>query len=121
LKVNNVQEHTASEGDGPVHALDQALRKALVQFYPEIEEMHLSDYKVRVLSGKDGTASKVRVLLESCTDSTVWNTVGVSEDIIEASWQALTDSFIYFLMKRKQKKVSKIKSEASREEDGGKI
>ncbi len=110
LKVNDVQEHTASEGDGPVHALDQALRKALSQFYPEIEKMHLSDYKVRVLSGKDGTASKVRVFIESCTDSTVWNTVGVSEDIIEASWQALTDSFIYFLMKKHEKKISKSKS-----------
>jgi 2-isopropylmalate synthase len=107
LKVNNVQEHMASEGDGPVHALDQALRKALIQFYPEVEEMQLSDYKVRVLNAKDGTAARVRVLIESCTDSMIWNTVGVSEDIIEASWQALTDSFIFFLMKKKRKKKSK--------------
>ncbi|MFQ5769641.1 MAG: citramalate synthase [bacterium] len=101
LKVDGHIEHTASEGNGPVHALDQALRKALIKFYPEIEEMHLSDYKVRVLNEKDGTGAKVRVLIDSSTTGATWGTVGVSENIIEVSWQALMDSFSYFLSKRK--------------------
>jgi len=103
LQVNGITEHTASEGKGPVHALDQALRKALIKFFPEIERMHLSDYKVRDLNTKDGTSAKVRVLIESSTDKTKWSTVGVSENILEASWQALTDSFSYYLMKNHRK------------------
>ena len=74
--------HTAADGDGPVNALDNALRKALTEVYPEIQEMHLSDYKVRVLDGKEGTAAKVRVLIESADQSGKWNTVGVSENIL---------------------------------------
>jgi len=100
VEVNGREEHTAAEGNGPVHALDQALRKALVQFFPEIREMYLSDYKVRVLNEKDGTAAKVRVLIESKSKDFSWGTVGVSENIIEASWQALSDSFRYFLLKK---------------------
>ncbi|MCJ7813764.1 citramalate synthase [bacterium] len=99
LKVNHVKEHTAAEGKGPVDALDRAMRKALVKFFPEIEKMHLSDYKVRVINPKEATGAKVRVLIESCTDEYTWSTVGVSENIIEASWQALTDSVQYFLMR----------------------
>ena len=102
--MNDVKEHTAGEGNGPVDALDHAMRKALVKFFPEIEEMHLSDYKVRVINPKEATAAKVRVLIESCTDEYAWSTVGVSENIIEASWQALTDSVQYFLMKKHKKK-----------------
>jgi 2-isopropylmalate synthase len=100
LKVNGHIEHTASEGRGPVHALDKALRKALEKFYPEIREMHLSDYKVRVLNEKDGTGAKVRVLIDSCAGEATWSTIGVSENIIEASWQALMESFSYFLLQK---------------------
>ena len=92
--------HTAAEGDGPVNALDNSLRKALREVYPEIDEMHLADYKVRVLNEKAGTAAKVRVLIESADQSEKWSTVGVSENIIEASWQAIVDSINYMLMKR---------------------
>jgi len=91
-------EHTAAEGDGPVNALDNALRKALVKFFPPLKEVKLDDYKVRVLDGKDGTAAKVRVLIESSDKVNRWGTVGVSENIIEASWIALIDSLMYKLM-----------------------
>lgn len=93
--------HTAAEGDGPVNALDNSLRKALTEVYPEISDMHLSDYKVRVLNGNLGTAAKVRVLIESADKTQKWSTVGVSENIIEASWQALVDSINYMLFKRR--------------------
>lgn len=107
VKVNNVREHSAAEGDGPVHALDRALRKALQPFYPQITKVHLADYKVRVLDTSAGTASKVRVLLESRDENDIWGTVGVSENIIEASWQALVDSVDYKLLKdRKRQKKS---------------
>ncbi|MFC1624330.1 citramalate synthase [Candidatus Omnitrophota bacterium] len=102
LKVNKIEEHTASEGDGPVNALDNALRKALVQFYPSLSKMHLSDFKVRVLDEKAGTAAKVRVLIQSQDEKSSWSTVGVSENIIEASWQALVDSVEYKLLKDKR-------------------
>lgn len=97
VNVNGELEHTAAESVGPVHALDQALRKALIKFFPEIENMHLSDYKVRVLNDKDATNAKVRVLIDSTSDGVTWGTVGVSENIIEASWQALMESFCYYL------------------------
>ena len=99
LTVNNVEAHTASMGDGPVNAMDLALRKALTRFYPTLADMRLMDYKVRVLSGEAGTASKVRVLIESGDGESSWGTVGVSCNIIEASWQALVDSINYKLMK----------------------
>jgi len=99
LKVKGKVQHTAAEGDGPVNALDNALRKALVNFYPTLAEMHLSDFRVRVLDEKTGTAAKVRVLIESQDAKRSWWTIGVSENIIEASWQALTDSVEYKLAK----------------------
>jgi 2-isopropylmalate synthase len=99
LFVGGDEVHTASMGEGPVNALDKALRKALTRFYPKLEEMELFDYKVRVLSGEHGTGAKVRVLIESRDKDTSWGTVGVSINIIEASWQALVDSINYKLMK----------------------
>jgi 2-isopropylmalate synthase len=101
LKVKGVKEHTAAEGDGPVNALDNALRKALKDFYPTLSKMHLSDFKVRVLDEKAGTAARVRVLIQSQDDLDTWSTIGVSENIIEASWQALVDSIEYKLLKDK--------------------
>lgn len=103
IKVDGVKEHTAAEGDGPVNALDNALRKALEEFYPNVKKMHLADFKVRVLDQTEGTAAKVRVLIQSQDESGLWSTVGVSENIIEASWQALVDSIEYKLLKDKKK------------------
>jgi 2-isopropylmalate synthase len=97
-------EHTAAEGDGPVNALDNALRKALVKFYPALSEVKLDDFKVRVLDGRDGTAAKVRVLIESSDGDGRWGTIGVSTNIIEAAWLALIDSLKYKLMKEDAKK-----------------
>jgi len=102
LTVNGVKVHTADEGDGPVNALDNALRKALKDFYPELSKMHLSDFKVRVLDEKAGTAAKVRVLIQSQDETDTWNTIGVHENLIEASWQALVDSVEFKLLKDKQ-------------------
>ncbi|OQX18546.1 MAG: citramalate synthase [Desulfobulbaceae bacterium A2] len=99
LYVGGNEVHTASMGDGPVNALDKALRKALVRFYPRLDEVELIDYKVRVLSGEHGTGAKVRVLIESRDNESQWGTVGVSLNIIEASWQALVDSINFKLMK----------------------
>ncbi len=103
LKVNGKIEYTVAEGDGPVNALDQALRKTLLKFYPSLQAMHLTDFKVRVLDEKAGTAAKVRVLIESQDKDENWSTVGVSENIIEASWQALVDSVEYKLLKDSKK------------------
>ncbi|MFC1805103.1 citramalate synthase [Candidatus Omnitrophota bacterium] len=99
VRVKGSKEHTAAEGDGPINALDNALRKALKDFYPALSKMHLSDFKVRVLDEKSGTASKVRVLIQSQDKEDTWSTIGVSENIIEASWQALQDSVEYKLLK----------------------
>lgn len=99
IKVKGVREHTAAEGDGPVNALDNALRKALKDFYPSLSKMRLSDFKVRVLNEKAGTAASVRVLIQSQDEVDTWSTIGVSENIIEASWQALVDSVEYKLLK----------------------
>ncbi|MEA1986779.1 MAG: citramalate synthase [Candidatus Marinimicrobia bacterium] len=101
VSVGDTMEHTASEGHGPINALDNALRKALMKFYPEIDVIKLSDYKVRVLNAKDATASKVRVLIDSKSKEHSWGTVGVHANIIEASWQALTESVLFYLMKNK--------------------
>ncbi len=98
LICNGNMEHTAAEGNGPVHALDQALRKALRKFYPHITDVQLHDYKVRVLNEKDGTGAGVRVLIDSGDDGGSWSTVGVSQNIIDATWQALCDSFNYYLL-----------------------
>jgi 2-isopropylmalate synthase len=97
LRVNGIQEVSAAEGTGPVNALDKAIKKALVKFYPELEEVNLYDYKVRILEEKKGTRAKTRVLIESGDHHSKWGTVGVSENIIEASWQALVDSIAYKL------------------------
>jgi len=97
LMVAGSPRHEVAEGDGPVNALDAALRKALEPVYPTIARMHLLDYKVRVINAQEGTAAKVRVSIESSDGERVWGTVGVSENVIEASWLALADSFHYFL------------------------
>ena len=102
ISVGNKQEITAAEGYGPVSALDNALRKALDRFYPDLDTMSLVDFKVRVIDGSRGTAAKVRVFIESRDQDKLWSTIGVSEDIIEASWQALADSFQYKLASEKQ-------------------
>ncbi len=107
LRVGDQIEHTAAEGNGPVNALDNALRKALLQFYPQLAEAKLSDYKVRVVDASDGTSAKVRVLIETTDHDSSWNTVGVSENIIEASWQALVDSIVFKMMKDNDKRNNK--------------
>ena len=99
VKVGDQYEITAAEGDGPVNALDKAVRKALERFFPQIREMKLTDYKVRVLDSTLATAAKVRVLIESSDGKETWSTIGVSTDIIDASWKALVDSIEYKLMK----------------------
>jgi 2-isopropylmalate synthase len=104
VKVGDRVEHTAALGKGPVNALDNALRKALHKFYPLLQGMDLVDYKVRVLSTKDGTGAPTRVLIESSDGKRTWNTVGVSENIIEASWRALVDSIDYKLLIEEEKK-----------------
>jgi 2-isopropylmalate synthase len=91
-------QHTVGEGDGPVNALDSALRKALEPVFPKLKGMRLVDYKVRVVNPRAGTAARVRVTIESADEEKVWGTVGVHENIIQASWQALVDSFQYKLM-----------------------
>ena len=101
IRVGNETEITAAEGDGPVNALDRALRKALEKFYPELREIHLTDYKVRVLDTQNATAAKVRVLIETKNSESSWNTVGVSPDVVEASWKALVDSISYHLLKHR--------------------
>lgn len=105
LFIGGSEVHTAAMGDGPVNALDCAIRKALCGFYPCLEEMELTDYKVRVLSGEHGTQARVRVLVDSKDTVCNWGTVGVSVNIIEASWQALVDSITYKLMKEDKRKL----------------
>lgn len=107
VRVSEQQVHTAAEGNGPVNALDNALRKALEKVYPDLKKIKLMDYKVRVLDGRDGTGSKVRVLIESRDDHQSWGTVGVSTNIIEASWQALVDSLEYGLLCRRLPEMGK--------------
>lgn len=99
VQVGDEIEHTAADGCGPVNALDMALRKALLRFFPEVAQIHLVDYKVRVLGENDGTSARVRVLVESSDGDDNWSTVGVSENIIEASLQALSDSINYKIYK----------------------
>ncbi len=107
LKIGDRLKHTVSLGDGPVHAMDQALRKALTAFYPSLNEMHLSDFRVRVLDEKAGTAAKVRVLIQSQDATDSWWTVGVSENVIEASWLALKDSIEYKFVKDEKRPKKK--------------
>jgi 2-isopropylmalate synthase len=106
IKVGGKVEHTAAMGNGPVNALDNAIRKALEKFYPQLKDMELVDYKVRVISAGEGTAARVRVLILSGDGADRWGTVGMSENIVEASWQALVDSINYKLLKDEEKGVS---------------
>jgi 2-isopropylmalate synthase len=101
VRVGDVVEHTAAEGDGPVNALDLALRKALVPRFPRLQHVRLHDYKVRILDGAAGTYATTRVLIESGDerDGRRWSTVGCSTNIIEASWAALADSMEFALLK----------------------
>ncbi|HEX3027272.1 MAG TPA: citramalate synthase, partial [Clostridia bacterium] len=106
ILVDGKTEITAAQGDGPVHALDSALKKALMVFYPSLSDVRLTDYKVRVMEPKYATASKVRVLIESSDGTHLWSTVGVSRDIIDASWIALVDSIDYKLTLEREKRES---------------
>ncbi len=103
VRVNKEIEHTVAVGDGPVNALDRALRKALVRFYPEISKVFLTDFRVRILDPEEATAAKTRVLIESSDGEDTWGTVGVSGNIIEASWEALVDSVEYKLFREEAK------------------
>jgi len=98
--VNNENGHTVAEGDGPVNALDKALRTALVKFYPQLKDITLTDYKVRILETSTGTGARTRVLIHTSDGRQEWGTVGVSENIIEASLQALVDSLEYALTRK---------------------
>lgn len=102
IHVDGEDEITAAEGDGPVNALDRALRRALDRFYPELREMKLTDYKVRVLDSNQASAAKVRVLIESADATSSWTTIGVSTDVIDASWRALVDAVEYKLARGRQ-------------------
>jgi 2-isopropylmalate synthase len=102
IAVGDQEESSTADGDGPVNALDKAVRKALERFYPAIKDVKLIDYKVRVLDSDKATAAKVRVLIESADQHTSWTTVGVSTDIIEASWRAMLDAIEYKLMRDAQ-------------------
>ena len=100
IRVNGQKQLTVAEGDGPVHALDSALRKALARFYPELAEIKLTDFKVRVVNVREGTAARVRTIIDSSDGEETWSTVGVSTNMIEASWHALVDSVLYGLHKK---------------------
>jgi len=116
LRVGNDIEHCVAEGDGPVNALDHALRHALTKFYPAVAKVALTDYHVRIIDPKEATAAKTRVIIESTDGEDTWGTVGVSENIIEASWEALVDSVEFKLFKdeekgRKHGKKSEVRSQ----------
>ncbi|NLE28094.1 MAG: citramalate synthase [Phycisphaerae bacterium] len=102
LDINGSIEHQVAEGDGPVNALDAAMRKALLPYYPKIAELTLTDYKVRIINSRAGTAAKTRVIIESSDKHERWGTIGVSENIVDASWRALADSIEYMLLKDKK-------------------
>jgi 2-isopropylmalate synthase len=110
LRVNGELVHTAAEGDGPVNALDQALRKALAPHYPAINDVHLSDYKVRILDPRQDTKATTRVLIEAARNDDRWCTVGCHRNIIEASFQALCDSLELFLLREQASKSPDSKS-----------
>jgi 2-isopropylmalate synthase len=111
VSVGGKTELAAAEGDGPVNALDSALRKALVPFFPDIAQVHLRDFKVRILEGQNGTAACTRVLIESSDGKDFWGTVGLSENIIEASWEALVDSVEYILFRNRERAEAATDSE----------
>ena len=107
VSVRGATALTVGEGNGPVDALDQALRKALLQFYPQIKDVVLTDYRVRILDPTEATAAKTRVVIESSDGTATWGTVGVSPNIIEASWEALVDSVEYKLFQEENKAKKK--------------
>lgn len=102
MDVQGTEVHTVAKGDGPVNALDNSLRRALTTHYPEIAGLHLIDYKVRIVNSSAGTAARIRVLIESSDGHNEWGTVGVSDNVIDASWLALLDSYEYFLRKKRK-------------------
>jgi 2-isopropylmalate synthase len=104
IRIGEIVRHEVAEGDGPVNALDAAMRKALHGSFPNLAKLHLVDYKVRVINSEAATAAGVRVVIESQDENDVWGTVGVSENVIEASWIALVDSFEYKLWKDEEEK-----------------
>jgi 2-isopropylmalate synthase len=104
IRVGDTVRHEVAEGDGPVNAIDAAMRKALNGSFPNLRKLHLVDYKVRVINSEAATAAGVRVVIESQDEDDVWGTVGVSENVIEASWIALADSFEYKLCKDEERK-----------------
>jgi len=101
LRVNGEERLTVAEGDGPVHALDTALRKALSRFFPALADIRLTDFRVRVVNVRDATAARVRTMVESRSGDHTWSTVGVSTNMIEASWHALVESILYGLLTAK--------------------
>jgi len=105
LEVDGEVLHTAADGNGPVNALDLSLRKALGAFYPALDEVHLVDYKVRILDGRAGTKAVTRVLITSADDAGEWTTVGVSDDVVTASWEALADGYRFGLLRTKAETV----------------
>ncbi len=109
VRVKSDIEQTVAEGDGPVNALDRALRKALTRFYPSIADVSLTDFRVSILDPEEATAAKTRVLIESGDGKNVWRTIGVSENIIEAAWQALLDSVEYKLFMEEKRKLKRRK------------
>jgi 2-isopropylmalate synthase len=98
VRVGEQVFHEVAEGNGPVNALNRALRKALAQHYPRLRNVHLTDYKVRILDSASGTAAMTRVLIDFADGERTWTTVGASTNIIEASWLALSDSVEYFII-----------------------
>ena len=98
IRINGESVHKQGGGDGPVNALDAALRAALEPSYPAVSSVRLADYKVRIINGRLGTAARTRVLISSTDGNAQWDTVGVSDNIIEASWQALVDSYDYAVL-----------------------
>jgi 2-isopropylmalate synthase len=106
VQIGDRMVHTAADGDGPVNALDKALRKAIAEIYPEVSRITLVNYKTHILEDSVGTGAKVRVLIESSDGEHTWGTVGVSENIIEASWEALVDSIEYGLLYRRHRSSS---------------
>ena len=119
VEVDGVMEHAAAMGNGPVNALDQALRRALTKFYPTLKDVELLDYKVRVLSSGEGTGASVRVLIESGDGKDRWGTVGVSHNVIEASWQALVDSIDYKLYKDSRHRATRRRRDGAMVTDPG--
>src|SRR5690606_12927309 len=107
LRVGDEVMQTAADGDGPVNALDAAIRKALHAYYPELREVHVVDYKVRIIDAHRGSAAKPRVLMESARGDERWSTVGCSENVIEASWQALWDSLELPLLRDRDQEVAR--------------